>query len=209
MDTFLTATGVVVTVLAAVATVWVTFTVGFPRRRLYYGMQFPTPLLSAPHTMRDELELRLNGQLLSDPSVLTLQLLSRGRRAIPSEAYNDRQPLLLDVGADIIRVLQANTDPDTASIPLITIDGTVLKIGPSLIDKRQEITITILTDGGRPSLTCKSSLVDVQVGPLKDRWDRVRWRRALESPWIVSIGAGVIVSLIVGLIFDLLGFSRH
>ncbi len=150
--TFWTGAGTVTAVLGAVAVVWVTFTVGFPRRRLYYGMPAAARLLTAPAGMRSDLELRHHGTLLADPRVLTIELVSRGRKDIPSDAFNDRQPLQLDVGAPIVEVLQVTSKPDA-----------LLKIGPGLIGKRHEITITVLTDGEEPSLTCQSPLIDVQV----------------------------------------------
>lgn len=46
---------------------------------------------------------------------------------------------------------------------MVAADGTAVNIGPSLIGKRHTITITVLTDGGHPTLTCQSPLIDVQV----------------------------------------------
>jgi len=100
--TFWAGAGVLAAVLGTLAVVWVTFTVGFPRRRLYYGMRAAAPLLTAPPGMRSDLELRHRGtpadrkdgehadagdwQVLADTRVLTLELVSRGRKDIPSEA---------------------------------------------------------------------------------------------------------------------------
>src|SRR6266496_1378600 len=179
--TFWAGAGVLAAVLGTVAVVWVTFTVGFPRRRLYYGIRAAAPLLTAPPGVRSALELRHRGtpadgqagdhadtgagawQVLADPRVLTLELVSRGRKDIPSEAYDDHQPLLLNVGARIVEVLQATSRPAAQPAPRITAAGTSLRIGPSLIGSRHEITITVLTDGGEPSLACQSPLIDVQV----------------------------------------------
>src|ERR1019366_3821474 len=161
--TFWAAAGVVVAVLAAVAGVWVTLTVGFPRRRLYCGLRAAAPLLAAPAGIRGDLELLHRGTALADPRVVTVELVSRGRRDIPSEAYDDRQPLVLDVGARIVEVLQVTSGPGILPAPRITIDGAALNIGPSLIGRRQKITINVLTDGGQPSLACHSPLIDVQV----------------------------------------------
>jgi hypothetical protein len=177
--TFWAGAGVVVAVLAAVAVVWVTFTVGFPRRRLYYGIRDTAPLLAAPPGMRSNLELRHRRasadseagdhadsdvwQILAHPHVLTLGLVSRGRKDIPSDAYNDHEPLRLDVGARIVEVLQTTSKPETLAAPQITADGTSLEIGPGLIGKRHEITVTVLTDGGKPSVTCQSPLIDVEI----------------------------------------------
>src|ERR1039457_548340 len=155
--------GVVVAVLAAVAVVWVTLAVGFPRRRLYFGLRAAAPLLAAPAGIRGDLELLHRGTALADPRVVTVELVSRGRKDIPSEAYNDRQPLVLDFGSRIVEVPQVTSGPGIVPAPRINPDGTALEIGPSLIGRRQEITINVLTDGGEPSLACHSPLIDVQV----------------------------------------------
>jgi hypothetical protein len=82
--------------------------------------------------------------------VLTLEIVSRGRKDIPSDAFDDYQPLQLDVGERIVEVLQVTSEPATQPAPQITANGTSLHIGPSLIGKRHEITIAVLTDGGCP-----------------------------------------------------------
>ena len=144
-------------------------------------MRAAAPLLTAPPGMRSDLELRHRGtpadhkggdhadadawQVLADPRVLTLELVSRGRKDIPSEAYDGHQPLLLGVGARIVEVLQAASMPASQPPPQITAGGTSLRIGLNLIGRRHEITITVLTDGGELSLTCQSPLIDVQVRP--------------------------------------------
>jgi len=143
----------VVAALAAAAVVWATISVGFPRRRLYFGLRATAPLLTAPADMQSDLELRHRGIALADPRVLTIELVSRGRKDIPSEAYNDRQPLHLDVGARIVEILQVTSEPETLPAPQITTDGTLLRIGPSLIGRRHQITINVPTDSGTPSLT--------------------------------------------------------
>lgn len=124
--------------------------------------------MSAPEGMRSELELRHRGNLLADPRALTIELVSRGRRDIPSDAYNDRQPLQLDVGAPIVEVLQVTSQPAALPTPKVLADGTVVNIGPSMIGRRHAITIAVLTDGGQPSLTCQSPLIDVQVRQRSD-----------------------------------------
>ncbi len=162
--------------LGTVAIVWVTFIVGWPRRRLYYGLRAAAPLLTAPAGVRSDLELRHRGTVLTDPRVLTVELVSRGRKDIPNDAYNDREPLQLDVGARIVEILQVTSRPGTLPVPQVTVDGTSMKVGPSLIGKRHAISINVLTDGEEHSLTCHSVLIDVQVRQRSD--ERLTARRA-------------------------------
>src|SRR6266851_2894237 len=161
--TFWAGAGVVVTALTAVAVVWVTLTAGFPRRRLYYGLRAAAPLLAAPDGVRSDLKLLHRGTPLADPYVLTIKLVSRGRKDIPSDAYDDHQPLELDVGSRIVEILQVISEPANLPQPQIADEGTRLRIGPALLGRHHEITINVLTDGGQPSLSCRSPLIDVQV----------------------------------------------
>jgi hypothetical protein len=161
--TFWTAAGVVVAVLVGVAGALVAYTVGFPRRRLLYGMPVAAAMLTAPSGVRGDLELHHRDTVLTAPHVLEIRLVSRGRKDIPSSAYDSGKPLRLDVGARIVEVLQTTSDPPSIPAPSVTVDGTSLMIGPGLISKRQKITFTVLTDGERPNLTCQSTLIDVQV----------------------------------------------
>jgi hypothetical protein len=102
--------------------------------------------------------------VLADPRVMTVDLTSRGRRDIPSDAYDNGDPLQLDTSAPIVEILQAASSQTAWPAPPVTADGTLLSIGPGVIHKHQEITITILTDGGQPTLTLhKDPFIDVQV----------------------------------------------
>ena len=189
--TFWAGAGVVVAVLAAAAVVWVTLTVGFPRRRLYYGLRAAAPLLTAPAGMRSDLELRHRGTPLADPYVLTIELASRGRKDIPSDAFNDHQPLELDVGSRIVETLQVISEPTTLPQPQVTAEGTRLRIGPGLLGRRHEITINVLTNGP-PSLRCRSPLIDVQVRErLGDSPDRAA-AAAILAAWAAGVALAVV-----------------
>jgi hypothetical protein len=161
--TFWAATGVGVTLLVGVAAALVTYVVGFPKRRLLYGMPVMTRVLSTEADVQGDLELRRHGALLADPHVLEIRLIGRGRKDIPSSAYDGGEPIRLDVGVHIVKLLKSTTDSQSDPVPKVTIDGTSLTIGPTRIGKRQMIAYTLLADGERPSLTCQSPLIDVEV----------------------------------------------
>ena len=192
--------GVVVAVLAAVAGVWVTLSVGFPRRRLYYGLRAAAPLLTAPPGMRSNLQLLHRETPLADPYVLTVELTSRGRKDIPDDAYNGGQPLQLDVGSRIIEILQITSEPETLIAPRVVASKTHLRIGPSLIGKRHQITINVLTDGGQPSLTCRSPLVDVQIRQRIDDRTTLTWVLAVVAGMMaIAVAAGLVGTSVRGL----------
>ncbi len=191
--TFWAAAAVVVAVLAAVAGVWVTLLVGFPRRRLYYGLRATAPLLTAPTGMEGALQLLYRGKPLADPHVLTVELVSRGRKDISNDAYNGSQPLQLDVGSRIVEILQITSEPETLDAPQVAARGTRLRIGPSLIGKRHQITISVLTDGGPPSLTCRSPLVDVQIRQRIDDRTTLTWALAVVAGMMAIAAVAAIV----------------
>jgi hypothetical protein len=183
----LPATGVVVTLLAAVITAWVTYVVGVPKRRLLYGMPLITPLRTAPVGVGDDLELRHTGKLLAEPHIVKIQLVSRGRKDTPTSLYDSGDPIRLDVGARIVEILQETSDPQSVPAPKVTVDGTSLTIGPSRISRRQKIAFTLLTDGGRPYLTCQSPLIDVQVRHQKP--DELMPRRVIALAAVLVVSA--------------------
>jgi hypothetical protein len=198
--TFWAGAGVVVAVLAAVAVVWVTLSFGFPRRRLYYGLRAAAPLLTAPPGMRSDLQLLHRKEPLADPYVLTVELISRGRKDIPNDAYNGGQPLLLDLGSRIVEILQITSEPGTLVPPQVVPSETLLRIGPSLIGKRHQITINVLTDGGQPSLTCRSPLIDVQVRQRIDDRTTLTWALAVVAGMMaIAVAAAIVGTSVRGL----------
>jgi len=153
--TFWTGAGTVVGVLGTMVVVWVTVSVGSSRRRLYYWS-------TARGSWRRQAEIPAGVA----PYELDIKLAGRGRKDIPSDAFDDRNPLTLDVGTRIVKIIGATSVPKTTPTPPIAAAGTSLKIGPGLIGKRQKITIRIRIDGNRDRrrrLTCQSPLIDVQA----------------------------------------------
>ena len=193
--TFWTGAGAVAAVLGAVVGAWVTLIVGLPRRRLLYQLRAVAPLLTTPVNQPGDVELLYRGTRLTDPRALTIELTGRGRKDISNDAYNGGQPLQLDVGVHIVEVLQITSEPKTLPPPDVSADETCLKIGPSLIGRRHKIILTVLTDAGSPSLSCKSPLIDVQVRRRADE-------SALEDaavPWAVPWLLALLVLLLVAL----------
>jgi hypothetical protein len=144
-------------VLAVVASLVVgvpTFLVTWaPRQRLLYGAAPATRLLTTG-TSLDNLEIRHRGRPLANPHLLDVTLTNRGRRDIPSSAFDQGRPLVFDVGAAILEVLQVRCDPMSALTPPTRHYGNALMIGPELISRSETITISLLVDGDHPGLTC-------------------------------------------------------
>jgi hypothetical protein len=79
---FWPAAGIVVGLLAIAATVWVTLRAANPKRRLYYALLTDTPLISRHHDLSEELKVTYGTRQLAEPRIVTVQLVSRGRRDI-------------------------------------------------------------------------------------------------------------------------------
>jgi hypothetical protein len=166
--TFWAAAGVFVALAVGIAAAAVAWVVGVPpKRRMMYGMPLAAPMLVAPQGVRGELELRHRGVPLDAPHVVELKLVNRGRRDIPTSAFDNGTPITLDTGAKIIELLQTTSDPSTIPAPEVTVAGTALKVGPGLIGRRQRITYTVLVDGTL-DLKYQGTLQDVDVRQLSD-----------------------------------------
>jgi hypothetical protein len=183
------AAGVAVALALGVFTLWLTWRASNPKRRLLYGMPVVTPLLNGGANVPHGLEVRRDGQLLTEPHVLVLELFNQGRLDIPNHAFNQDRPLILDVGVRIVDILKTATPVDQA-VPAVEIDGTRLEIGPDLIKSRQMISITLLVDGLKPTLSCPPHpLIDIHV----DRQDGMPSRPST-ARFVFDTVAGVVVA---------------
>ncbi|MEV5707447.1 hypothetical protein [Actinoallomurus sp. NPDC052274] len=152
--TFWTIVGVAVALIGIPITNWVTLRAGYPRRRLYYGLPVVTPMLNAEDDMREGIEVRRGGRVLTEPHVVEIKLISQSRLDIANHHFNAGRPLRLDVGAPIVEILKVSTQPSNREIPKVEVVGTGIEIGPALIGKRQEVSFFLLVDGPKPRLTC-------------------------------------------------------
>jgi hypothetical protein len=163
LTAFWPAAGIIVGLLAIVATVWVTLRAANPKRRLLYSMPVCTSMLNRQSEL-PELKVIYGAKQLESPHVVNVELASRGRTDIPRNAFDGGKPLRLDVGAPIVECLQVTMTPPDRPEPACAIDGSKLLIGPSLIGRRQTTVFSLLVDGAEPRLSPpEQSLVDVDL----------------------------------------------
>lgn len=161
---FWPATGIVVGILTIVATVWVTLWAADKKRRLYYWLLSDTPLVTKRQDLSEELKVTYGQRQLDSPRVVSVQLVSRGRRDIAREAFDDGKPLSLDLGTPIVECVKVTTSPQDRSDPAWTLDGSRLQIGPSHFGRRQTTVFSLLVDGQSPQITPpRQSLIDVRI----------------------------------------------
>ncbi|MBT2511937.1 hypothetical protein J7I98_40595 [Streptomyces sp. ISL-98] len=139
-----------------------------PKRQFLYGMSTPTPILSAPEGVRGDLELRHQGDLLTHPQVMQVNLINRGRDDIPREAFDGEDPIVVDVGARIIKLLGSRSNPETLQAPPARVVGNAIEIGPKLIRGKQSLVYVLLVDGAAPKLKCSIPIVDVSPREIKE-----------------------------------------
>jgi hypothetical protein len=161
---FLAGAGVAVAVAAVLISILL-WRLGSPRRLLTYMLAADTPLLTrgARRLAGDELDVSLGGQALTDPHVIAIQVASRSRRDIRAADFDDQEPLKLDMGTPVLKMLRCYTGgPDMPRIQ-VDVQDSKLAIGPGLLKYRQAIIVSLLTDGP-VTLSCPNpALADVSV----------------------------------------------
>lgn len=143
--------GVVVTLVGSVGT-WVAIIVSNPKRRLLYGVRANVPVMTAPEGLRTDLKLFHRDEQLTEPRLVEIQLVGRGRRDISSDLLAN-QPIRLSVGPRIIRVLDVSSNESSRRLPEITPDGTALTIGPTVVGNDSRSSSPCSPTGPNPTST--------------------------------------------------------
>jgi hypothetical protein len=104
--------GILATLIVGGAGAWISYLVATPRYQLWYSLPLCTSLLAAPSgaTMKDVKVYHKENEL-QDPHVLQIRLISRSRGDIPSSAFDQGRPLILDVGIPIVAQLSLVRQP--------------------------------------------------------------------------------------------------
>jgi len=131
------------TMLAGIGAVWVLLLAG-PRYRLRYG-----PLKSSPH---------------GDGSwKVLIYLSSRGRRDITRQAFDQDEPVAIDIGVHIRELANVWSSRETLRMVRHRAEGTRLLVGPGLIGRRQDLCFTAIADAKPKYPACQASLIDVRI----------------------------------------------
>jgi hypothetical protein len=154
--------GVSIGALAIVVGVVATYCSDYPRRRLYIFVSSTTSLLHRSGSQLMGLEVRDEGHVLSDPHLVTVEVISRGRRDIPEDRFDG--PIVLDFGTDIVAVIESVSaaKPQTAPAPSVTTTATALHIGPTLLRRDHKLSYRVLVNGN-PRVVGECPLTDVDV----------------------------------------------
>jgi len=163
-------------VLSALAAVWVPVIAG-PRYRLRYGPW--------------------KWEQLDDGSwEVQIFLSGRGRRDITREAFDECQPVDVDIGVPIREVTDAVSSPDALRIVKHEIKGTCLRVGPGLIGSHQDLRFTLTTGTAPKWVHCQASLIDVEVRS-QSHTPRVRQNAIIGGAFVVFTLVYLLVSLLI------------
>ncbi|MFI1304052.1 hypothetical protein [Streptomyces sioyaensis] len=188
-------------VIALLALSWGVYTWRFkdPKRQFLYGMSNPTPLLSAPEGVRQDLELRHRGEVLTDPHVLQVTLINRGRKDIPSTDFDGGRSIRCDLGVRIIAHLSSTCVPESLKAPKLAIKATVIEAAPTLIRSRQSITYALLVDGAKPILECDIPIINVHPREIDSEYTQGIATEALTVALVSSVPLGAVIDAVLSI----------
>ncbi|MFG2831141.1 hypothetical protein ACGFWI_27310 [Streptomyces sp. NPDC048434] len=159
--TFWAAASAVAAICMGGGAMWATLRASNPKRRIDFWMR-DTPLLRDHQSLNGTLEVRRNGSVLVDPRLVRVQLRNPSRRDVSSTAFDQGEPLRMNLGVPILDILGVEAQPSTAQAPPATASGAELRVGPGRFGRGSRITYLVLIDG-TPSYSCQHSLIDVDV----------------------------------------------
>ena len=162
--------GVFVALLVGVPVVWLTWRLVFARMRLSYSV-LQTPLMERSKFGSQLRVIYGEGEherQLNRARVVRLRFVSRSVRDIPTAAFDDGTPLIVDLGTPVLAILGDQELTQQPGSSMVTM-GNQVHIMPRLIRKRQIITINMLVDG-EPRVRVISPLIDVRVSERTGGW---------------------------------------
>src|SRR3977135_4399653 len=104
---------------------------GPPRRLLTYRIPIATSLLSsnAPGGLaRDELRIIYRGTELTDPYIVSFYIENQSRSDISSKDFDEKNPLVFDIGASIVSLVGGDHSVDLPAKEL-KIENSEIKLG--------------------------------------------------------------------------------
>jgi hypothetical protein len=135
-----------------------------PRKRLHVLVKSPTSLLSSDSTLISGIEVKRNGETLTDPFIVDISLKATGRHDIGSVDFDQGRPLSFSLGATTLAdVLEVTRHPEDGNVPDYTItEDSRIQIGPDLLKRGTRIDLRMLVDGA-PEVSLDAHLMNTEV----------------------------------------------
>jgi len=196
--TFWAAAGTLAVLISGSIATFITIWLANPVRRLECVMSAAPLLQGSAQEMPGGLRITWNGDELEDPHILEVSLISRGRRDIGRDDFD--QPLELRVGAKILAILRPDSSPDSSAFRTVAFEDDILKAGPGLIRRDQPIKFTLLAAGRDPVLTsAAAALRDVDVEVLRTEPSGHRWSATVKLAASLTVAAVMAGLVLIGL----------
>ena len=150
------------------------------RKRLLVSIVSRSSLVSAPESLRSNLEVIYQKRPIEDPCLVNVEVVNVGSTAIPSGSFDRGRSMVFDIGKQIVEILSVEQTPDSSPKPQITSHGSTFALLPELICIGEAIRAVILTAGAVTGIEVALNPFGDVVVELKDReiWERKRARRA-------------------------------
>jgi hypothetical protein len=199
--TFWTGAGTFVAFVTLVLTAAVWYA-GPSRKLVLYGLRSDTALLSTGGMLMNDhppdLQVTLDGQVLRDPHFVSIVVANRSRRDIRRADFEDSVPLTIDVGAQIHKVIRSDTGGTSMPEIQLGVSGQCVTIGPGLIQRRQVISLDLLTDGPAELDCTNPSLADVRIRDGTNDDAEPTWLRTLAAVAAVIVVTAVLLQDVTG-----------
>lgn len=153
--------GVIVGALSGIGGMWAVRSAASPHRQLVYAIASLTRLV-ADFRPSGAIEVRHRGKTLNNPHVATFTLANRGRFDIPKAAFEESS-LSFDFGVPIIEMMGIESSSSRSLDPYVKAEGSILRIGPTKLEKGLEATFTLLVEGATRSVGVDNPIVDVKI----------------------------------------------
>ena len=164
---------------------------GGPRRVLIYSLSGVAPFLSSQILgISQEIAVTVDGEAIADPYIASLRIDNRSRRDIRSSDFDREKPLEFDLRAGII--VAQPTSPASGLQEALIVDGTKLKLGPTLIHGREKLNLTLITEG-YPNISRRDILVNVKIRSQEEQRQRYR---PVRNTAVVIEWLGVLIAIL-------------
>lgn len=158
--------------LAAVIVGFLSWRSNLPRRRILCNVISRTRLVTAPTSVRDDLEVKFQSKLLTNPYVVIAEVSNVGKRDISSASFTRDRGLAFQLTSPILKILTVEYEPTSAPTPQIIARDSSFELKPDLLVAGEIIKVSMLTEGPVGDISVSlNPLGDVKVSTR----DREKW----------------------------------